>query len=329
MVHTQTASGHTKIQFQEPVIQLYSAELRRRFGERVHKISIDAGFTCPNRDGRIGSGGCIYCDNSVFSPSYRERTHQLTVTRQLNEAIPKLKLRFGANKFIAYFQPFTNTYAPVKELEMIYSEALEHPDVIGISIGTRPDCVNGKILELLSNFSRRKYVSVEYGCESVYDKTLTWIRRGHTFAQFADAVRTTAAYSVETCVHLIAGFPTETLDETIASAVILSELPIHRIKLHHLHIVENTPLADIYRNQPFPVFDEDRYILFAADFLERLSSDILIERLCGDSPPEKTIAPKWHLKNADIVRLTQDELKKRNTRHGYSFHKKTSNSDTQ
>lgn len=285
----------------------------------MHKISIDAGFTCPNRDGQSGTGGCIYCDNSVFSPSYRNRSRDLTVTQQLNEAIPKLASRYGANKFIAYFQPFTNTYAPVQELARLYNEALDHPGVIGISVGTRPDCVNAEILELFGNLSRRGYISVEYGCESVYDHTLEWIRRGHSFSQFADAVRATTAYPVEIGVHLIAGFPTETLRETIESAGVLSELPVQRIKLHHLHIVENTPLAGIYRDNPFPVFDTDKYVRFAADFLERLSPDIMVERLCGESPPEKTIAPEWHLKNADIIRLTQNELRKRKTYQGFFF----------
>ncbi len=319
MVQTLTALSQSHTQYKEPAIRLYSAFLKNRFGERVHKISIDAGFTCPNRDGRTGSGGCIYCDNSVFSPSYRNRSRSLTVTEQLSEAIPKLRSRYSAKKFIAYFQPFTNTYAPVESLERIYTEALVHPDVVGISVGTRPDCVNAEILELLGNLSRRGYISVEYGCESVYDKTLEWIRRGHTFSQFADAVRVTAAYPVEIGVHLIAGFPTESLCEVIESAGVLSELPVHRIKLHHLHIVENTHLASIYRDKPFPVFDEDNYARFAADFLERLSPDIMVERLCGESPPEKTIAPKWRLKNADIIRLTQTELRKRNTRQGFLF----------
>jgi uncharacterized protein len=319
MIQTQHAPATFIAQDPIQTINTYHAYLKKRFGARVQKIAIDAGFSCPNRDAQMGTGGCIYCNNKVFSPAFRSREKNRSVTEQLDEAIPKFKSRYRTNRFIAYFQPFTNTYAPVEKLESLFMEALNHPDVIGISVGTRPDCVNQDKLDLFGRLAERGYISIEYGCESVYDKTLTWIRRGHTFHQLKQAVNKTSQYPVEMCLHVILGFPTETREEILESAAILSRLPVHRIKLHHLHIVENTPLADMYRDNPFPVFSLDEYVQLTADYLERLSPAIMVERLCGESPPDMTIAPKWHVKSSEMFDRVRHELKERNTFHGYLF----------
>ncbi len=320
MIQSPSTSKTNIVHGPDQFIETYHAYTKKRFSGRIQKVTIDAGFSCPNRDGRLGTGGCIYCNNEVFSPAYRFRDQKLTVTEQLNAAITFYKRRYKTQRFIAYFQPFTNTDAPVDRLETVYTEALNHPDIIGISIGTRPDCVDHDKLELLGRLAGKGYISVEYGCESVYDKTLKWIRRGHTFGQLEQTVNETSLYPVEICLHLILGFPTETRLEMLESAAILSRLPIQRIKLHHLHIVENTPLANLYRENLFPVFDLEEYIQLTADFLERLSPSILIERLCGESDPQVTLAPKWHIKGSEMIRLVSHELKRRNSYHGYRHH---------
>lgn len=304
----------------ETRIQYYSAYLKKRFGVKVRKITVDAGFTCPNRDGSLGTDGCIYCDNTVFSPAYRHRNHHRSISAQLEEAINRNRLRAPNQKYIAYFQPFTNTYAPVEVLEKKYLEALSHPMVVGIAIGTRPDCISDAVLDLLEHLNHRAYVSIEYGCESVYDKTLQWVRRGHTFHQLTEAVRQTAARSLEVGLHYILGFPTESREEMVDSATILSALPFQRLKIHHLHIPVDTPLADEYGQYPFPLPDADAYVRLVTDFLERLAPDILIERLCADSPPELTIAPLWHLRGAEIQRRVLQEMIRRNTAQGYFYH---------
>ena len=303
----------------DQLINTYPAYLRKRFGGRVQKITVDAGFSCPNRDGRKGTGGCIYCNNAVFSPAYRSTISKQSVREQLDTMIPKYKSRYKTSRFIAYFQPFTNTDAPIDKLENLYREALGHPDVIGISIGTRPDCVDDGILKLLNDLSSAGNVSVEYGCESVYDKSLQWINRGHSYQDLVDAVNTTSEYDIEICLHVILGFPTETRDETIAMARILSDLPIQRIKIHHLHVVKETKLEKMYSEHPFRIFSLPDYINLVSDFLECLSPRIIVERLSGESPADMTITPEWHIRNYDMFNLVRSELKNRGTYQGYKI----------
>jgi hypothetical protein len=300
----------------------YHQYMHARFGGRVHRVTIDAGFTCPNRDGTVASGGCTYCNNDGFSPAsqmYRAKVYlkpSIPIAQQIENQIPFLKKRFHTDKFIAYFQAFSNTYAPVKELESLYKEALAHPGIMGLAIGTRPDCVDEEKIRLLQNLSESHYVSVEYGCESIYDRTLQWVNRAHDYRCFVDAVHATAGRNIDITAHLILGFPTETRDEMLAMAEVLSELPIDFIKIHNLHIVEKTPLARMYQDRPFPVLEKDEYIQLVTDFIERLSPRIGIQRLYGDAPKDMLIAPRWLTNGSEMAGLVNDELIRRNSYHG-------------
>lgn len=303
----------------------YNQYMQWRFGARIHRVTIDAGFTCPNRDGTIASGGCTYCNNDGFSPAsqlYRAKVYlkpSVPVKQQIDNQIPFLRQRFHTHNFIAYFQAYSNTYAPVEELEALYAEALAHPDIMGLAIGTRPDCVDEKKIALLQRLAESRYVSIEYGCESIYDRTLQWVNRAHDYRCFVDAVHATAGKGIDITAHLILGFPTETRDEMIAMADALSELPIDFVKIHNLHIVDKTPLAFSYRSEPFPLFEKEEYIALVTDFIERLSPRIGLQRLYGDAPRDMLIAPGWMTSGNEMARRVQEELVRRNSFHGSKY----------
>ncbi|KAB2880280.1 TIGR01212 family radical SAM protein [bacterium] len=300
----------------------YNQYIQWRFGHRIHRVTIDAGFTCPNRDGTIASGGCTYCNNDGFSPAsqlFRAKVYlkpSVPVQNQIDSQLPFLKKRFHTDRFLAYFQSYSNTYAPVNELESLYQEALSHPDIMGLAIGTRPDCVDDEKLALLESIAQKHYVSIEYGCESVYDRTLQWVNRAHDYRCFVNTVNSTAGRNIDISAHIILGFPTETREEMIAMADALSELPIDFIKIHNLHIVEKTALASIYHSDPFHIFERDEYIQLAADFVERLSPRIGIQRLYGDAPKDMLIAPKWLTNGNEMAKWIQEELERRDSYHG-------------
>lgn len=295
----------------------YNQYLRKEFGRPVYRVTIDAGFTCPNRDGSVAFGGCSYCNNAGFSPAsaeYRSKVHlkpTVSVRNQIEEALPLLKHRYGSRSFFAYFQAYSNTYAPLEELEGLYRDALDHPDIAGLIVGTRPDCVDHAILEMLEKLAREVYVSIEYGCESIYDQTLEWVNRGHDYSCFVRAVNMTAGRGIDIGAHLILGFPTETRDQMLAMAPELSRLPIDFIKLHNLHVVRGTPLAHVYTTQPFHVLELDEYVKLVCDFLERLHPDIAIQRLYGDAPAALTLAPAWQTDGGRIAALVNEELSRR------------------
>lgn len=284
-------------------------------GRRLQKVNIDAGFTCPNRDGTLGYGGCVYCNNDSFRPGACRPV--LPVRQQIEKGIAYLGGRYKADLFLAYFQPFTNTYAPVGELESLYLEALAHPLVAGLAIGTRPDCVDEQKIALLERLARSHFILIEYGLQSMYEKSLRFIERGHGFEAFLKAVELTQGKGIGIGVHLIAGIPTETREETLLMAERISELsPVGFLKLHQLQVVKNTKLARSYAENPFPVFGYEEYIDFTVDFLERLRADIVIQRLFATAPDELLIAPRWDVDRHRILRDIEDRLEKRDTFQG-------------
>ena len=296
----------------------YANYFRNIYGERVQKVTIDAGFTCPNRDGSAGEGGCTYCNNDAFNPSYCHP--EKTVKQQIEEGILFHEFRYRrANKFLAYFQAYSNTYASLDHLKKIYNQALEIPGIIGLVIGTRPDCIDDKKLEYFRELSKRYYVIIEYGVESCYNETLLKINRGHTWEQSVEAIEKTAAYGIKTGAHLIFGLPGETREMMIDQANIISALPLNNIKFHQLQIIKNTAMAAEYKNHPetFDFFQLDEYIEFIIDFIEKLSPDIVIERFSGEVPPRFLVGPGWGLIRTDqVLQKIEKRLEERDTWQG-------------
>ena len=285
----------------------YANYFRLHFGQRVQKLSVNAGFTCPNRDGSKGTGGCIFCDNGAFNPSYCNP--QKSITQQLDEGIEFHQWRYRKSvDYLAYFQAFSNTYKPLPELRRLYEEALSHPKVRGIVIGTRPDCIDDEKLDYLQELSQKHYVAVEYGIESCYDSTLQYINRGHDFATTRKAVEATAKRGIHTGGHIILGLPGETRQMMLQEAEIISSLPINSLKLHQLQILKGTRLEEDYRQHPdlYPAWRLDEYVDFVVDFLEQLRSDIVVERFAGEVPPRYQATPERSWRNTDGS-LTRNE----------------------
>jgi len=295
-------------------IHSYGHYLRRRFGCRVSKVNVDAGFTCPNRDGSKGTGGCIYCNNVSFSP--KDTQAVIPLEEQLAHGMAYHRQRLGSQKFIVYFQKYTNTYASVDVLADLYRRALAHPDVIGISVGTRPDALNDDALELLTTLARETYVCLELGLQSMNDAILERINRGHTLEDFTTAVHRAAGRNFDICAHLIYGFPGERSNEFLKSADLLAGLPVNSVKLHQLHAVEGTQLAAMYRTGEFVPLTMAQYVATAADFLERLPARITVQRLYGSAPLAIRVAPQWGLKNNQMWYAVVNELVRRGTWQG-------------
>lgn len=289
--------------------------LRELYPFKVHKISLHAGFTCPNRDGLAGSGGCTYCDNESFSPNVNKEA--LTIKEQIENGAQFLKKRYGAEKFIAYFQSFTNTYADVKTLKTRYDEALLHRDIIGISIGTRPDCITDDVLNLIDSYTEKYQVWIEYGLQSIHDRTLQSVNRGHNYKEFEDAIRRTKYKSkIKICAHVILGLPGEDWDDMMETAQTLSSLDIDGLKLHHLYVAKNTAMAHDFLKGTIKTMSMEEYVATACDFLERISPAIVIQRLVGDTHGDTLLSPLWHVsKNAVLTAIT-DELRHRNSYQG-------------
>ncbi len=288
----------------------------RFFPHKVQKISIHAGFTCPNRDGSKGSGGCTFCNNQTFSPDYCHTEE--SITAQLNKGIQFFGKKYPEMKYLAYFQAYTNTYGELDVLIQKYEEALRVPGVVGIIIGTRPDCMPDRLLDYLSELSKRTFVMVEYGVESTNDRTLQYINRGHDWACSRDTIKRTAARGIITGAHMILGLPGESHEEIIDHARRLSELPIQTIKLHQLQIIRHTRMAKQLIEEPqlFHLFDVDEYIDLAIDFIQHLRKDIVIERFISQSPRELLIAPDWGLKNYQFTAKVHKRLAERNAWQG-------------
>jgi radical SAM protein (TIGR01212 family) len=295
----------------------YGSFLRERFGCRVYKVIVDAGFTCPNRDGSVATGGCTYCNNDTFRPAAVQRLKP--VPEQVREGIEYLRARYKARKFIVYFQPFSNTYAPLERLTPIYETALDHPDVLGLSVGTRPDCVDHEKLAWFEGLAKTRSVTLEYGLESMHDETLVRINRGHDFRCWLDAVRQTRGRGITICAHVILGFPWETREQMLSTAGAVSLAGIDFLKLHHLHVVRHTALGREYLRKPFRVLEYHEYIDLVVDFLEVLSPDIRLERLFGLAPDDQLLAPRWGRSKPELQRDIERRLGARNTWQGRSY----------
>jgi radical SAM protein (TIGR01212 family) len=300
----------------------YAAYFKRTFGQRMQKVAINAGFTCPNRDGSLARGGCTYCDNGAFNPSYC--LPQKGVTQQIDEGIEfHATHRYkDAQQYLAYFQAFSNTYAPLETLRRVYEEALQHPQVAGLIIGTRPDCVDDEKLDYIARIAKEKYVSVEYGIESCYDRTLQRINRGHDFACAKNAIEATAQRGIHAGAHIIFGLPGETKEDMLREAETLSALPLHSIKFHQLQIVKNTAMAKEFAEKPqdFVRFSVPEYIDFFIDFLEKFNPNIVVERFAGEVPPRFLAHTDWGLvRNEQLLAMLDKRLEERDTWQGKRF----------
>jgi radical SAM protein (TIGR01212 family) len=292
----------------------YNFFLRQKFGGRVQKVSIDAGFTCPNVDGTVARGGCTFCDNRSFSPS--RRLPRQGVLGQIDEGIRRLKWRYEVERFLAYFQPATNTYAPVERLRPLFEAAISHAKVVGLVIGTRPDCVPAGVLDLLEELAARTYLSVEYGMQTIHDRSLDWMNRGHHHDAFLDAVERSRGRGFEICAHVILGLPGESREDMLATARELARLDIDAVKIHNLYAVKDTPLADQVARGEVTLMDRDEYIATLVEFLELLPPSALIERISGEAPPQYFIGPAWSLDKPAIRAALDREMEGRDTWQG-------------
>ena len=292
----------------------YGTWIRSRFPFRVQKISVDAGFTCPNRDGRISTGGCIFCDNRTFNPSYCDKRQ--SIRQQLQEGKRFFSRKYPDMKYLAYFQAFTNTYAPLSELKSLYEEALEVEDIVGIVIGTRPDCMTDDLLDYLSEINRHTFLIVEYGIESANDTTLRHINRGHSFEQSRQTIERTNQRGILTGGHIILGLPGEDAEESIRQAPLISALKLDILKIHQMQIIRGTQLEKEYTEKPFHVYSIDEYIKLIANYIQYLRKDLVLERFVSQSPQELLIAPQWGLKNHEFTNLLQNYLKQHDIYQG-------------
>ena len=287
----------------------YSTFIKSKFDQRVQKVSLDTGFTCPNRDGTKGVGGCTYCNNNSFNPDYCKP--QKSITQQLQEGIDFFSKKYKSQKYMAYFQAYTNTYSDFELLKKLYTEAVSHPDVIGMVIGTRPDCINEEIINFLSELSKEYYISLEFGVESTINRTLDLINRCHSYEETQQAYELAVNKGLQLGAHMIIGLPGESRDDILNHATVLSKLPISTLKLHQLQIIKNTMMAYQLKNTPemFQLFSIDEYIDLITDFIALLRPDIIIERFISESPIELLLAPKWGgLKNYAIVDMIDKRL---------------------
>ena len=294
----------------------YSAYFRRRFEGKVQKISLDAGFTCPNRDGSRGRGGCTYCNNKSFNPDYCRIEENITA--QIVKGISFFSAKYPTMRYLAYFQAYSNTYAPVEILRQSYEEALRHPEVIGLVIATRPDCLSDEVLDLLSELAGRCYVSIELGIESFNDKTLLRINRGHSALESVNAIRRISERNIDNCVHLILGLPGEEESDFLGHARLLSELPVQSIKLHQLQIHKGTAMALEFMEYPerYHLFEVNEYADLVVRFLELLSPTIIVQRFVSSAPAGMVIGPNWGLKNYEFVAKVDRLLKERDSWQG-------------
>lgn len=299
----------------------YSEYFKRHFGERVQKVSVDAGFTCPNRDGTLGKGGCTYCNNDAFNPSYCQPSK--SVTQQIREGIQFHRNRYRrAKKFLVYFQAYSNTYAPLDQLKKLYTEALSFPEVSGLVIGTRPDCIDDEKIEYFRGLSKKHYLIIEYGMESCYNKTLQEVNRRHTFEQSVEALEKTAAAGIRTGAHLIFGLPGESREEMMESAKIISRLPINNIKFHQLQIIKGTAMAGQYEKKPdhFCLFSLDEYIRFIIQYIEQIPPEMIIERFTGEVPPPYHAGPNWgNIRNDQVNIRIENQMESMDTWQGKCF----------
>lgn len=298
-------------------IYAFSAYLKDKFGTRVQRLSLNAGFTCPNRDGKIGKNGCIYCNDEGYSPFAGKK--RLPLKQQIRQSMDYAKKRYKAKKFIAYFQSATNTYAPLEKLRKTYDVIKEFPDIVGLYISTRPDCVDKKILNLIASYRRDYDVWIEYGLQSSHDRTLHFINRGHTFHDFVKAVEMTAEKDIKVGAHVIIGLPGETKEDILKTAEKVARLPVSGIKFHMMHVLKKTKLEEYYRKGKIPLLSFEEYVNNLCDFLEIISPVCVVFRLVSDAKEDFLVAPKWINKKSEVIKAVNDEFKKRNTRQGSKY----------
>ncbi|QEG35182.1 TIGR01212 family radical SAM protein [Bythopirellula goksoeyrii] len=293
----------------------YNHALQKRFRCRVQKVSLDAGFTCPNVDGTVAKGGCTFCDNRSFSPS--RRLPRADILGQIDQSIVRMRNRYkSCDHFLAYFQPATNTYAPVERLRPLYEAALSHPQVVGLAIGTRSDCVPDEVLGLLQELASGTYLSVEYGMQTMHDRSLDWMNRGHHHDSFLDAVERSKGRGFEICAHVMLGLPGESHDDMLATARELARVNIDAVKIHNLYCVKNTPLADQVAAGEVQLMGQGDYVQTVVDFLELLPPTMVVERISGDAPPDYFIGPEWCLDKPAVKRAIEAEFTHRNSWQG-------------
>ncbi|KPL12329.1 hypothetical protein AMJ85_01155 [candidate division BRC1 bacterium SM23_51] len=291
-----------------------SAHLREVFGCRVQRAAVDGGFTCPNRDGTVGMGGCIYCDEAGSRAAYVEP--RLPIREQVRRGIDRMRRRYKAQKFLVYFQPYTNTYASAERLRTLYDQALDHPDVVGLMIGTRADCIEGEVLDLLEEYHRRTYLWLELGLQSASAKTLKWIGRGHDPETFEQGAKRAKARGLRLCAHLIVGLPTDWRADHLAAADLLNRLGFDGLKIHCLYVSRNAPLGRIYQLKPFRLMTRGQYVVRVCTILERLDPCIVIHRLTSDADKRTLLAPDWCLDKRGVIADIEAELDRRGSRQG-------------
>ena len=291
--------------------------LRNRFGGRVRRVSLDARMTCPNMDGSAGVGGCSFCNNRSFSPSRRLDVQD--IGRQLDEGIRRLRARYQCEQFIAYFQPGTNTYAPVSQLRECWAQALSHPQVVGMAIGTRADCVPDDVLDLLSEFAAKTVLTVEFGLQTIHDRSLEWMNRGHDHQTFLDAIARSRGRGFEIGAHVILGLPGESREQMLATARELARLELDTLKIHNLYAVKHTRLAQQVLRGEVSLMERDVYIETLIDFLERLPPQMIIDRIAGDAPAEFLIGPAWCLDKPGLHAAVQSAFQQRDTWQGKHY----------
>jgi len=295
----------------------YGYYLKCLYGHRVQRVSVDAGFTCPNVDGTVAYGGCTFCDNRSFSPS--RRLPRQNIRDQIDEGIKRLKIRYKCDHFMAYFQPATNTYAPVDVLRDLYESALSHPEVVALAIGTRQDCVPNEVLDLLQEIATRTHLTVEYGLQTIHDKSLDWMNRGHYHDSFVDAMERSVGRGFEICAHIMLGLPGETHEDMLQTAREVARSGLDSVKIHNLYAVENTPLADQVRSGEVRLMEFDEYITTLVDFLELLPPSMIVERISGEAPGSYFIGPAWCLDKPSILKGVAAEFERRDSWQGKLF----------
>jgi radical SAM protein (TIGR01212 family) len=297
--------------------RLYSTYLKQRFGGRVHKISIDAGFGCPNRQGGRDTHGCLFCDPGGSGAVGMERDEPIPV--QLERAKELMRRKYRAKYFIAYFQPFSNTYAPVAVLRDCYDQALAVDEVVGLAVGTRPDCLPPETLDLLADYHQQTYFWLELGLQTIHNRTLDFLQRGHDYQCFLDAYQQAKQRGIKVCVHLILGLPGESREDILATAEEMARLRIDGVKLHLLHVLDGTPLGDLYKQGHIEIFGMQEYVELAVDVIERLPPETLIQRLTGDGPRHILLAPLWSMNKWEVLNAIDDELERRGTVQGERY----------
>ena len=297
----------------------FNQYLKEKFGERIQKVTLDAGLSCPNRDGTKGWGGCIYCDRYGSGTGAKDKYPDLQ--SQALAGMEKLSKRYKARKFIAYFQSFSNTYAPVETLRSIYNEVVNLPNIVGLSIGTRADCITKEVLELISSYTPRLMVWLELGLQTIHEKTLRLINRGHTYEEFLEGYRLARCYPLLICFHVIIGLPGEGRDEVIATAKEVAKLKPDGLKIHSLYINKGTALEKIFREGKYTPITQREFVELVCDFLELIPPDLVIQRLTGDPRPEELVAPEWTLRKQETLNLIQKELEMRKSYQGRKYEK--------